>query len=251
MSDSENPVGFSKKVFFLYPVGVVKDISKDLIKNGFETHQIDDHEKLHPLLQKYPGSIVYINIYEIMDEQKWEHYIRGLIADESLSNINIGICVYNTNLNDELMNKYLMDVGITAGFINVFTSYKKSIDSIIKVLNALEARGKRKFIRVSPLQNDLNTYIQTPLENTEVKGIIKDISVYCLLAEFNESCFTPNQILRRCVIKLKGVLLTCDMIVKGFLQENPKTFILIFVHKNEETKNKVFDYIFERVQKSL
>ncbi len=186
-----------------------------------------------------------------MDEPRWELFIKEIQSNQSIQNLSLGICVYSTNHSDDLASKYLIELGINAGFINVFTSYKKSLESILKILTALEARGKRKYIRVQPQNGDTNTYIQVFDENNELRGEIKDVSIYALVATFNSHYFSANQILRRCIVKLKGVMMNCDLIVKGFTESDPNTYILIFVHKADETRNKVYDYIYERIQKNI
>jgi len=238
----------SKKIFFLYPVSVVYDLVKDLIRLGYEVYVLNDHKNCIDILAKYPGSIIYVNIFEKMNKEEWEGFIRLLMSSEKLKEIQVGVCVYSTSEDEELSKKYLIDYGITGGYINLYISYKKSLESIRKILEASEAKGSRKFVRVSPFDNDDSTFIVVNLDGKIIRGKIIDISVFCIAAKFDAHYFVQNQILRRASIKLRGVFCSSDLIVKGFHRDKNNVYVLIFVNTKDEVKNKIFDYIYERLQ---
>ena len=66
-------LGAGKKIFLLYPPSVVRDEMIDiLIMGGFETYTLLDHKKALHILEKFPGSIMFVNIDEKMGEKEWE-----------------------------------------------------------------------------------------------------------------------------------------------------------------------------------
>ena len=252
MDESNNKIyPMSKKIFFVYPVGVVYDLLKDLLKNGYEVYVIKEHQKLIPLLEKFPSSIVYLNIFEKMNEEEWEEFIKKILDNENINNIQMGICTYRTNEDEELSTKYLMEFGLTGGYINLHINYKKSLEMVLKILEATEARGRRKYVRAKPYEEDNNTYIMAEHEGKQTRGKIKDLSVYAFAVEFEKHFFVKNQILRNVLVKLRGSLINIDFVVKGYHSENDNIYILIALIKNDDIKDKIFDYIFERLQTEI
>ena len=248
---SESIQVFSKKIFFVYPVSVVYDLLKDLIKYGYEVYVIKDHIQIPKLVEKYPYSIVYINIFEKMDEKEWEVFIKSLIGNESIVGMQIGICTYSTSDDDELASKYLMEFGLSGGYINLHTSYKKSLEKILKILEAAEAKGNRKFVRVKPFEDDNNTYVLLNINDKTHQCKILDVSISCLSIELHPEKLVKNQILRNSVVKLRGVPCHVDLLVKGFHCEHNDIYILFFIIEKENIKNKIFDYIYERLQAEI
>ena len=105
-----------RKVFLLYPHSVIQDdLIYTLVQSEYEVYRLKDHNRALRILEKFPDSILFINIDERLDESEWEEYIRGIARNPALDSIRIGILSYNNN--EELKKKYLMDIGITCGFI--------------------------------------------------------------------------------------------------------------------------------------
>ena len=77
-----------------------------LIMGGFETYTLLDHKKTLHLLEKFPGSIMFVNIDEKMGEKEWEGYIRGMLENPRTNGTRLGILSYNQDR--ALMEKYLM-----------------------------------------------------------------------------------------------------------------------------------------------
>jgi hypothetical protein len=240
---------YSKKIFFLYPVTVVFDLLKDLLKSGYEVYVIKDHTQIPKLVKLYQNCIIYINIFEKMEEKNWEKFIKNLILDPENSGIQVGICTYATSNDEELSKKYLMDIGITGGYINLHASYKKSIENVMKILEASEARGKRKYVRVKPFENDEHTFVLIETdEGKKIQGKILDISICCMSVEFTSYRLVKNQIIRDVMLKLRGVPCPLEVFVKGYHNDNKNIYLLMFVIQKPNVKEKIFDYIYERLQ---
>jgi hypothetical protein len=248
-SKSENPqMSYTKKIFFLYPVTVVFDLLKDLLKNGYEIYVIKDHNQISKLVKLFPKCIIYINIFEKMDEKAWESFIKELMNNPENSQVQIGICTYATNDDPELSKKYLMDIGITGGYINLHTSYKKSLENTLKILEASEARGRRKYVRVKPFDNDIHTSIIIDVDGKQYTGKILDISISCISVELASCNLVKNQILRNIMLKLRGVPCPLDVLVKGYHNDDKNIFLLMLLIQKPNIKEKIFDYIYERLQ---
>ncbi|MDR0602133.1 MAG: PilZ domain-containing protein, partial [Treponema sp.] len=135
-----------KKVFLLYPHSVIHEEMLDiLIMSGFETYTLRDHKRAAKLLEKFPDSIMFVNIDDGMPEREWETYIRDLQENPKTQGSRLGILSYNQD--KALMEKYLMKLSVPCGYIQLKLGIQQSTKIILNALEANEARGRRKYIR--------------------------------------------------------------------------------------------------------
>jgi len=132
-----------KKVLFLYPPPVLTEIIEELARKEFEVYLVRDHQKARRFLASTPDSIVFINLDEGLKEPEWERYVRDLRGAES----TIGVGVLSLNDDQDLKQKYLMDIQVPCGYITLKIGSAKTTEILIKTLEANEARGRRKFVR--------------------------------------------------------------------------------------------------------
>ena len=86
-----------RKIFFLYPHSVIQDdLVDELIMQGFEIYILRDHKRARKLIERFPGSIMFINIDEKLEEPEWETYIREIQENPSVKT-RLGILSYNTD----------------------------------------------------------------------------------------------------------------------------------------------------------
>lgn len=138
---------YAKKVIFLYPHSVIQDqLIAALIQSEYEVVTIGDHAKATMLLHRYHSAILFINIETGMDEPAWEQYIRTILGGQDKHDARVGILTYNPN--PELAQKYLMEIGVQCGFIGLKLGLTESARIILRTLEANEARGARKYVRV-------------------------------------------------------------------------------------------------------
>jgi len=153
----EEQPGQGKKIFLLRPHSVIHQEMLDvLIMAGYETYTIINEEKARKLLKKFPGSIMFINIDEGLSEPEWEVYIRQILIDEDTKTCRLGIMSYNQD--KSLMQKYLMEISVPCGYIQLKLGLNESTKIILAALEANEARGRRKFIRAE-WEDDLNAQL--------------------------------------------------------------------------------------------
>ncbi|MDR1597159.1 MAG: PilZ domain-containing protein, partial [Treponema sp.] len=143
----EQPPIEGKKVFFLYPHSVIQDALVDeLIMQGFEIYMLRDHKRARKLIERFPGSIMFINIDERLEEAEWEAYIQEILDNPQIQT-KLGILSYNTDR--ELMEKYLMKMMVPCGYIQLKQGVKESTLIIHNALLANEAKGRRKSFRAA------------------------------------------------------------------------------------------------------
>ena len=107
-----------RKVFFLYPQSVIQEeLISFLLKNEYEVYFLKDHRKATRIFKRFNNSICFINIEEGLKEADWIEYIESLKSDPDINGLQLGILSYNND--PALMQKYLMDIGVECGFIQL------------------------------------------------------------------------------------------------------------------------------------
>ena len=247
MIEAEN----SKKVFFLYPQSVIQDeLITFLLKNEFEVYFLDDHEKAIRLFRKYKDAICFINIDDGLKEDEWEKYIIGLRSNPETSGVQVGILSYNND--PSLMQKYLMDIGVQCGFVQLKLGVKQSSDIILKVLEVNEAKGRRKFVRVN-CENDPKVLLNFSHNEFSYKGQIIDISSVGIACRFQETVSVENKtILHKIQLNLKGSLIQTDGIILARRSDSENILIIVFNPRPKESElEKIHKFIHRALQKEM
>jgi len=223
--DFKNDQG--KKIFLLYPHSVIRDEMLDmLIMAGFETYTLFDEKKASKLLVKFPGSIMFINIDEGLKEEEWENYICEIQKDPKTNNSSLGIMSYNQDR--VLMQKYLMEMNVPCGYIQLKLGLEDSLKIILGALEANEARGRRKAIRAD-CEDDINAFLNCRGDTGLFRGKILDISAAGVAAKFDKFAEMPaGAVLRDVQLRLRGGLVMTDMVYMGRRRDNKNIHILLF-----------------------
>jgi len=169
MSD---PLVLGRKVFFLYPPTVLEQIAMILIANEFDVYLVRDHRKLKAFLMTDPEALLFINIDEALSEPEWERYIDNLLSDERTKAVRIGIVTYNDS--PELSRKYLMEHELPCGFVVLKIGPSKSAEILVKTLDANEAKGRRKCLRATCVNEKGECLIDT--DAGVVRAMLRDLS---------------------------------------------------------------------------
>ena len=234
----EQPEDLGKKVFLLYPHSVIHEEMLDiLIMSGFETYILRDHKRAVKILERFPGSIMFINIDEGMREREWEMYVRELQENPKTATARLGILSYNQD--KALMEKYLMDMSLPCGYIQLKLGIQESTKIILNALQANEAKGRRKYIRVF-CADDLYTTMNYKCPEGLFQGKILDISSAGIAAKIAHFPAMPaNAVLRNIQMKLRGGMVMTDAILMGLRQDDKEVLILLFDPSTLNQNNKL------------
>jgi hypothetical protein len=230
-NDASDIVG--KKIFFLYPSGVIQNgLAEELIQQEYEVYMVKDHEKLRNILKQNPESIVFVNIDDGIPEKDWEVWIRGLMKDPPTVKISIGILTATAN--EVLERKYLNNVQIQCGFTVVRTDFMPAVRKIYAILQSVNARGRRKYIRVN-MESESLAVLNIPHHGMFIKGVIKDISVVGLSCFFIEDPeLEKNSLCQDMQIRLGSMILKAEGIVFGSRAEgNAKVYVFLFTQRTD------------------
>jgi len=137
-----------KKVFFLYPPPVLSEIVEELARREFEVYLVHDHERLRSVLAQDSDALVFINLDDGLDETGWVSFIDKLRTDDATKGVRVGVLTLNDRSPD-VRKTYLMDLQVACGFIVLKIGAGRTMEILVKTLEANEARGRRKFVRAA------------------------------------------------------------------------------------------------------
>ncbi len=239
-----------KKVFFLYPHSVIQEQLIDmLLEQEYEVYFLKDHRSALRLFEKYPNSICYINIDEGLSESEWEKYIQQIHTKSETSTTLLGILSYSKD--PELAKKYLMELGISCGFVHLKQGVREAADIIIKMLDANEVRGRRKFVRAR-CEDDSLSQFNLKYNGSIHSGNIIDISSVGMACAFDKEADIPAKVLLPDIqLKLRGMVVKVQGLVFGTHEEKGRYVILFHPSTNHGAKEKIRRYIHMKLQQDI
>jgi hypothetical protein len=194
---------------------------------------------------------VFADIDEGMSQANWEAWIREVLGDPETSRVGIGILSVNSD--EVLQRKYINSVKIPCGYTVLKSDLKTSIRQVLEILKAVDAKGRRKYIRATT-ENETHTTINLPLNGTFINGTIKDISVVGLSCAFAEDPqLSKNALFQNVQVKLQTMLLKVEGIVFGSRMDGPaKIYVILFSQRiDPEVKSKIRRYIQQNLQAKM
>jgi len=254
MADSDNPADIvGKKIFFLFPtVAVENKVITELVQQEYEVYVAKNKDTIKRVLRDYRGSIVFVDINEQLKEQEWEAWITAVKNAPDTKETSIGIVTANDD--EQIKRKYLLTIKV-CGYTVLKFDLDKAIMHIIEILQTMNAKGRRKYIRAITTK-DSNTTINLPFNGMFVNGQIKDISVVGLSCTFDNNPDIPkNTFINNIQIKLPGFLLKVEGIVYGSRSEGEgyeKIYVLLFTQRiDPEVRTKIRKYIQHNLQSKM
>jgi hypothetical protein len=240
-----------KKIFLLYPHSVIGDEMLDLlIMAGYETYPVFDEKRALKLLLKFPDSVMFINIDEGLREKEWEAYIWAVQNSTKTKDCRLGIMSYNQD--KDLMKKYLIDLAVPCGYVQLKQGLKESTKIIFSALEASEARDRRNCIRAD-CEDDIGATMNYKGETEVYHGKILDISSTGVAARFEKlDSHSINSVVQKVQLKLRGGVVMTDMIYMGQRREDKRTHILLYGPKlTEEDKLVIHHFIKQCLHKYI
>lgn len=249
---SSDHSAFGKKVFFLNPPAVIGEVANALAEAEFEVYTTRDHAKLARYLKKDPSCLTFVNIDEGDDEHQWRSWIRSIRDDEATRLAAFGVI---TMLNDEQKrNYYMMELGIEGGFIVVKIGAAKTTSILIKMLEANEARGRRRYVRAACPPDATDFSCAT--EAGTLRGWIKDLSSVGMSAVFSAGTTpVPGTRLKDLQLNLRGVRVIVNGVVVGSHDASGIGMLSVVMFEpasvNDDKREKLRAYIRKTLQATM
>lgn len=240
-----------RKVFILNPSSVVTDeLIEGILAAEYELYLLKDREKALRVLHKFPDCVLFINIDTGAKEDVWEAYIRNVMKSSKLQGVRIGILSYNPS--PELAERYLMDIGVHCGFIRLRLGIQESTKIMLKTLQANEAKGRRKYVRVQ-VGNDPHTSFNVRYQGKLCEGTILDISAVGMAAHFNSPVdIPPKSRLPEIQLRLRTSVVRMNGIVLNSREDNKSVYVILFEHTVEtKPRYQIQMYIHNKLQEEI
>jgi hypothetical protein len=251
MTPEEVKAAWGRKIFFLYPHSVLSDsLFMEILNNEYEVYVLKNHEAAMKAASIFPGSILFVNIDGVLPEKEWEAWIKRLIADPKAGQTKVGILTYNAD--QELAKKYLMEIAVPCGYIQLKQGLVESKRIILKTLEANEARGRRRYVRARCM-NSQKSVFNVKLMGKLYTGVILDISAAGMTFTMDKPVvIKPNSLIQDIQLKLKGVLCRVSGVVVGEVREGSERNLLLFKQPlPSDTREKIHRFIFHSLQEEM
>jgi hypothetical protein len=251
MMQEENAVARGRKVFFLYPHSVLtEDLLVDILSHEYEIYCLKDHDGAVKAAEAWSESIIFINIDEAFHEAKWEEWIRKLLKEPRTASTRLGILTYNPN--PDLAKKYLMDMMLPCGFIQLKLGAAEAKKIILKTLEANDARGRRRYVRARCADSSKATF-NVSIKDSLMQGVVLDISAAGMAFQF-DSIFnlTPGTPLTDIQLRMKGALCRLSGTFVGTVRgEEGRNLCMFQTPLPEETTSKIHKFIYQALQEEM
>ena len=200
-----------RKVLFIDPPSVIEDqMIQFLITAQYEAAVVKDVAQIQPLLQKYPDAVIYFNLDSRTGKEVQEKIMTNILSSKKQNNYVVGILSYDKN--EEVAQKYLMEMGASGGYITLDLGFKKSAQILVRALDAAEAKGDRQYVRVKVPNGKGALNIET--ETEKYSGEIIDISIVGMACTINTT-FSKGTYLQNIQMRLWGQLINISGTVAG------------------------------------
>jgi hypothetical protein len=251
MTPEETVVARGRKVFFVYPHSVLsEDLLVDILSSEYEIYCLKSHLLAEKAAQSWPHSIFFINIDEALSETQWDAWIGRLRNAPATAAARLGIVTYNPN--PERARKYLMEMGLPCGFIQLKLGVTEAKKIILRTLEANEARGRRKFVRARCAEGSQATF-NVSVREAHLQGSVLDISAAGMAFQFDSTFgLTQGTRLEDVQLRMKGLLCKVSGTYRGTVREEEGRNLLLFEPApNPDTKAKIHRFIYLSLQEEM
>jgi len=246
---AEDPSG--KKVFLVNPPSViVDDLIHAILAAEYEIYEIKDARRALRVFQKFPGSIVFVNIDSELSETEWEAYVRRLLTEKTFSDIRVGVLSYNPE--PALIEKYLMTIGVQCGFVKLKLGVQESTKIMLAALEANEARGRRRYVRARTAE-DRKTSFNVEILGQRYDGRILDISSVGMAVRFEQPVeIAAKSLLPNIQLRLRATLVRVDGVMLGRRDDDKSIHIVLFRHEpDSKARHQIREYVHRSLQEYI
>lgn len=240
-----------RKVFLLNPPSVVgEELIHAILAAEYELYVINDPKRAMRVFRRFPDSIVFVNIDSEMSEPEWEQYVRRLLDGQTFTDLRVGILSYNSD--PELVEKYLMQIGVQCGFVRLKLGAQESTKIMLQMLEANEARGRRRYVRARTAE-DPKVGFNVEVGGHRYEGRILDISSVGMAVRFSEVAhFEPKSSLPGIQLRLRAALVRVDGVLIGQREDDRSVSVIIFRQAaDSKARRQIREYIHRSLQEYI
>ena len=241
-----------RMIFFVQPSSVIRtELITELIKQEYMVALISDAANAKRLFYQYPSCLAFLNIDDGFSEEQWLAFVQEVRQEPLLANVRLGILTYNPDR--KLAEEYLINRRVACGFVKLSLKMADSIAIITKVLEANEAKGRRKYLRV---RCDENSRLSFKDSRDLIEGRIVELSSVGMTCVLNPDKRWPHHaVFESMRLKLEGGFCSVSGVVVGSrpLDRNEGTlYLFLFDTKTPSVSlDKIRAYMQRALQSSV
>lgn len=245
---------YGRKVFFINPnPNFEQQIITRLRCMEYEVYSISDYRRAKPILRKNADSICFCIIESQLSLKGWHNFIKSFEEERVFGPLNIGVIVHP--ISEDKLKNFVADIQLDAGIIKHEQDPEAFFREIIKSLDAKNAKGLRRYVRVDCLnepQADLLWFKNSKL----FKLKIIDISSAGLAAQLptkHAGDVGINQIIEGVTLNLRNESVNVDIKVTAIKAAADFLLVVIMFELTTapESINKIRKYIAESLQTKI
>jgi hypothetical protein len=252
MADEKKEI-FGRQIFFLFvPPEEGKKIAKEIVSNEYEAYPVSDEPKLNPdFLLDCPGAIVFAYENNFPHHFKWpNHYEKLATCGEE---VKIMISTWYREERTLRVRDDLSNFTVPIAEISLEEGSRAIVRYILEMLSALDARGRRKNIRVR-CDDGYSATFSVKIQKQIFSGTIVDISSIGMACVFNDRIeLAPKKHLDDIQLRLNGQMcqLSGNVFGKREIQGSLVYVIIFDCRESSDVRSKIFDYIYSALQREF
>lgn len=145
---------YGRKVFFVNSTYEFKKyVIPTLQKAEYETYILDSYKDAKNVLKHNPESFLFVLMNNDLTTKGWFNFIKSIETDEELNKTVLGI-IGDSRLKEDEKKMFITGSNLQAGFYTIgIDKIEKIAEDIISVLELNKAKGRRKFVRATCIQD--------------------------------------------------------------------------------------------------
>jgi hypothetical protein len=252
MADEKKEI-FGRQIFFLFvPPEEGRKIAKEIVSNEYEAYPVSDEPKLNPdFLLECPGAVVFVYENNFPHHFKWPYHYEKLVACGEEGKIMISTW-YREERTLRVRNDF-SNFTVPIAEISLEEGSRAIVRHILELLSALDARGRRKHIRVR-CDDGYSATFSVKIQKQIYSGSIIDISSIGMACVFSDQIeLAPKKYLDNIQLRLNGQLCQLSGTIFGKREINGSlVYVIVFSYQEmPDVRNKISDYIYVALQREL
>jgi len=245
----EHSAEFGRPAFFLYPPGwMEQELLSKLIAREFQVYSHHNYASILRILKTFPHSILFLNIDGGPKPQEWQRYLKGILG--SVKSSGGSVLVLSSEIRRSLIERYTTEMELSSGFISLRQSPSAIEKKIVQFLAALQAKGRRRYIRAS-CQHSEKASFNIKRAGNVYQGKIVDISVAgmaCYLEQGHLAELQMGETIPDIQLRLNTKLASISGTVRGVREDTRRIYVIMFEDISVSTREKIHEFIASSLQ---
>lgn len=243
-----------RKVFFINPtISVENSVITRLQTMEYEVYTLKDFRTAKNLFAAVKNGICFICPDSDLSKDGWRNFIKYLESDETYQKFDIG--VISEMIPENKKSEFTKDLKLSAGFFSMLAK-DDAVREIVKTLDKLQAKGMRKYIRVSCMDDPKSELYWFTKDQKMFRCKLIDLSTVGIAAKLPASqakAVFVNQLISDATIVLAGKQLPVAVKVSGIKGTNDVLLVIMMYGMDTpaSTQAQIRSYVIEKLALDL